>query len=132
MKLHFRSLLALVSAVFLTIGCSKPDQIRFDIDLRYLASESKPANISELKEVRVIVGGDKFNWPIVKAGDRQTVSLYTNKNGQNELTLQYTLNGVNTTWEMKDFARGVNYKIALVINEKGVVNTPRCEPGCPR
>jgi hypothetical protein len=91
--------------------------------------DTKPA--SELSDVKAIVGGDKFNWPVLKAGQLESANLYSSKSAQNNLTLLYRLGSLQKTWELPEFEKNTDYKIQIKIDSSGTVNSVSCQPLCP-
>lgn len=89
------------------------------------------ANTAELlKDVSVIVGGDKFFWHGIPAGTVERVTLRPGELDNRQLTLIYTQNDLKKYWEGPEFEAGTNYRIEIKIDAKGIVSQRHCFQPC--
>lgn len=109
----------MLTSVFLT-GCSffRSNENKFAVSVKYKADDSA----TELKNVSVIIGSDKFWWSDISSGEVKTVNLYTEKNIKANLTFIFEINGEKKTWESENFTENANYQIDLTVDSKGVVS----------
>jgi len=85
---------------------------------------------AEASEVRVIVGSDKFYFGRLAAGGKDTVTLKPGQEDDRQLTLLFTLNGEQKSWDGPKFGMGVGYRIIMTIDPLGNVVDRHCLLPC--
>jgi len=85
---------------------------------------------AEPSEVRVIVGSDKFYFGQLTAGGEDKVTLKPRPEDDRQLTLLFTLNGEQKSWDGPKFAMGVGYRIIMTIDPLGKVVDRHCILPC--
>jgi len=113
----------LVSILFLSAlsnGCSlfRLNENKFAVSISYNANKSE----NDLRNIRVVVGSDKFWWSAIKHGEKKSVNLYVKKNYRGNLSLIYEVTGKKMSWESENFTENSNYEIDLIVNSKGDVS----------
>ena len=114
--------------VLLMFGCNylRSDVNKYVVNVRYDGG----ANSVKPESVSVVIGADKFWWSSIEAGEEKNVTLFSDKNAVNNLTLLYTFDGKQKTWESANFAENADYKINLTIDLTGVVAENSCRMPC--
>lgn len=120
-----------VMFAFLSVLLSSCNRFRSDVNeyvvtVRFVGGESG----SRMENVSAIVGSDKFWWAGFEKNEENTVTLFTKKNPSTNLTLLYTLNGSERSWESSDFSESDSYRISLEIDASGVVKESFCKMPC--
>lgn len=120
-----------VMLAFLSVlisGCNffKSDVNEYVVTVKFVGVESG----SRLENVSAIIGADKFWWASFAENEENTATLYTKKNPSTNLTLIYTVNGSERSWESADFSEGEGYRVRLEIDAKGSVKENFCKMPC--
>lgn len=109
-------------------GCN---YFRSDVNKYALTIKFAPANAEDkLENVSAIVGADKFWWASFRQDEEQKINLFTKKNPGTNLTLLYSINGQQQTWESSNFSENDSYRINLEIDSKGGVKEKICQMPC--
>ena len=83
-----------------------------------------------LTDVSVIVGSDRFFWHNIVAGIVETVTLRPGARDDRQMTLLYTLDGQQKSWDSPKFDVGRGYRIEIKIDAHGTVTYHHCILPC--
>jgi hypothetical protein len=98
------------------------------VKVRILFTDANPTH--RLTDVSVIVGSDKFFWHNIVAGIVETVTLRLGARDDRQMTLLYTLNGQQKSWDSPKFDVGRGYRIEIKIDAHGTVAYHHCLLPC--
>lgn len=112
----------------LVSGCYlfRPNVSQYVVTVKFVGGETG----MQMENVSAIIGSDKFWWASFAENEENTATLYTKKNPSTNLTLIYTVNGSEHSWESADFSEGDSYRVRLEIDEKGRVKENFCKMPC--
>lgn len=115
-------------AISLMLGCNyfRTDVNKYLVNVKFDGG----ANEEKLEKVSVIIGADKFWWSYFEEGEEKSVTLFSDKNAVNNLTLLYTFGGNERSWESADFAEDTGYRINITVNSLGKVSEVFCKLPC--
>lgn len=91
-------------------------------------TDQTPAH--QLANISVIVGSDKYFWHTIAAGKVETVTLRPGATDNKQLTLLYTLDGQQKSWDGPKVDVGAGYKIEIKIDAHGFVRHRHCILPC--
>jgi len=98
------------------------------VKVKLVFTETNPAR--RLTDISVIVGSDKFFWRDLAAGKVETVTLMPGPRDDRQLTLLYTLDGEQKSWDSPKFDLGAGYRIEIKVNAHGTVTHRYCILPC--
>lgn len=107
-------------------GCGKWSDDRVEVEVAFGATG--PAQV--LTDVSVIVGSDKFYWTRLAPGQVEAVTLRPDPRDEKQLTLLYSLNGQQQSWDGPRFAPATSYRIKIRVNADGTVTHRSCILPC--
>lgn len=107
-------------------GCAllSSDSIKVNIEF------ASTTTFQKITDVSVIVGSDKFFWQEITAGEVETVTLMPGPNDDRQLTLLYTLDGQQKSWNSPKFELGKGYRIWVKVDSLGKVTERHCLLPC--
>ena len=85
---------------------------------------------SQLRNLTVVAGSDRYSWDMLASGDSRNVNLLPAEEGDRRLTFLYTLNGQAMSWDGPVVPAGAGYRIAIVVNAKGQISARHCLLPC--
>jgi hypothetical protein len=118
------ALYLLVSA--LSAGCCMWGNNPVKVKLAF--TETDP--LRRLTDVSVIVGSDKFFWHDLSAGEVETVTLMPGPQDDRQLTLLYTMDGEQKSWDGPKFNLGTGYRIEIKVDARGTITYRHCILPC--
>ena len=119
----------IIATAFLFLsGCSffKAETNEYIVSVKYIGNEKN----KNLRNISVIAGSDKFWWASMQDNESKTVALSTKKNPDTNVTLLFSLDDRERTWESGNFPENADYKIDLSINAEGNVESKICRIPC--
>ena len=63
----------------------------------------------------MIIGSDKFWWPTLIPGEPESVTLYSEVTGKNQLDISFTIDGEKRLWQSHVYDQGADYKIEVTL-----------------
>ena len=98
------------------------------VKVRIIFTDTNP--LRRLTNVSVIVGSDKFFWHTIAPGTVETVTLTPRARDDRQMTLLYTLNGLQKSWDGPKFDVGTGYRMEIKIDAQGKVAHRHCILPC--
>jgi len=83
-----------------------------------------------ITDVKVIAGSDKFHWPRLASGEKDSVTLKPEPDDDRQLTLLFTIAGQQKSWTGPQVGNRVGYRLIMTIGPDGQVAGRHCLLPC--
>lgn len=98
------------------------------VKVKIIFTDTNP--MRRLTNVSVIVGSDKYFWHHITTGTVETVTLMPDPKDDRQMTLLYTLDGKQKSWDSPKFNVGEGYRIEIKIDSDGAITHRYCILPC--
>ncbi len=98
------------------------------VKIRIVFTDNNPTH--QLTNVSIVVGSDKYFWRTIAAGKVETVTLRPSATDDRQMTLLYTLEGQQKSWDGPKFDVGTGYRIEIKIDAHSFITHRHCILPC--
>lgn len=120
-------LLGLLGLVMGIASCEDRQVGVIEIELYYQA----PTTSQILKDIRIIIGDDKYEWPVFKPGEEDGVTLKPDPKTLREVNVLFNTDKGTQAFVGRNFGMGVDsHKVRITINENARVSFQDCPLPC--